>query len=267
MASVISRVCQAVASRTARAMCALVTYRVRPAITPRASERQYGANRPEKAGTKYAPPLSSTDERERLDLGGGGDQAHLVAHPLHQRTGDGDRALQGVDRLSGRRCGSRPWSAGPLYELTGLSPVFISRKVPVPYVDLASPSEKQVWPNRAACWSPSAEATGMPPRRSPSAPPLTSPYTSAEERISGSIGQRDADGLGDLRVPLHGVQVHQHGAGGVGHVGDVHAAVGTAGQVPDDPGVHGAEEDVAASARSRRPSTLSSSQRALGPAK
>ena len=68
-----------------------------------------------------------------------------------------------------------------------LSPVFISMNVPVPYVDLASPSAKQVWPNRAACWSPSAEATGMPPSRSPSLPPVTSPYTSAEERISGSI--------------------------------------------------------------------------------
>ena len=31
-----------------------------PTIAPRASERQYGANRPEKAGTKYMPPLSST---------------------------------------------------------------------------------------------------------------------------------------------------------------------------------------------------------------
>ena len=29
-------------------------------MAPRASERQYGANRPEKAGTKYTPPLSST---------------------------------------------------------------------------------------------------------------------------------------------------------------------------------------------------------------
>ncbi len=34
--------------------------RVRPTITPRASGRQYGANRPEKAGTKYTPPLSGT---------------------------------------------------------------------------------------------------------------------------------------------------------------------------------------------------------------
>src|SRR5918996_6006123 len=60
MASTTSLDCQAVASSTARAMCPLLTYRVRPAITPRASLRQYGANRPENAGTKYAPPLSST---------------------------------------------------------------------------------------------------------------------------------------------------------------------------------------------------------------
>jgi hypothetical protein len=29
-------------------------------MAPRASLRQYGANRPENAGTKYTPPLSST---------------------------------------------------------------------------------------------------------------------------------------------------------------------------------------------------------------
>ena len=29
-------------------------------MAPRASGRQYGANRPENAGTKYTPPLSST---------------------------------------------------------------------------------------------------------------------------------------------------------------------------------------------------------------
>ena len=60
IASTTSRLCHAVASRVARAMCPAVTNRVSPAITPRASLRQYGANRPEKAGTKYTPPLSST---------------------------------------------------------------------------------------------------------------------------------------------------------------------------------------------------------------
>ena len=42
-------------------MCPALTKRVRPATTPRASERQYGAKSPENAGTKYTPPLSSTD--------------------------------------------------------------------------------------------------------------------------------------------------------------------------------------------------------------
>ena len=60
IASSTSRVWKAVASSTARAMWPLLTYRVSPTIAPRASARQYGANRPENAGTKYAPPLSST---------------------------------------------------------------------------------------------------------------------------------------------------------------------------------------------------------------
>ena len=37
-----------------------VAYRVSPAITPRASLRQYGAYSPENAGTKYTSPLSGT---------------------------------------------------------------------------------------------------------------------------------------------------------------------------------------------------------------
>jgi hypothetical protein len=48
------------ASRVARARCALVLKRDIPTIAPRASERQKGAKSPEKAGTKYRPPESST---------------------------------------------------------------------------------------------------------------------------------------------------------------------------------------------------------------
>ena len=56
----------------------------------------------------------------------------------------------------------------------------------------------------------------------------------------GDLQRRD-----DLVVPLHRVEVHQEGARGVGDVGDVHAAVRASGQIPDDPGVHRPEEDVA----------------------
>ena len=46
----------------------------------------------------------------------------------------------------------------PLSINTGSSPVFISRKLPVPYVDFVSPFSKQVCPNNAHCWSPAAPA-------------------------------------------------------------------------------------------------------------
>ena len=59
-ASSTSRDWKAVASSTARAMWFLLWKRVMPTITPRASERQCGANRPENAGTTNSPPLSST---------------------------------------------------------------------------------------------------------------------------------------------------------------------------------------------------------------
>ena len=60
IASTTSRLWKAVASSVARAMCPAFTYRVSPANTPRALDFQYGANRPENAGTMYRPPLSST---------------------------------------------------------------------------------------------------------------------------------------------------------------------------------------------------------------
>ena len=50
--------------------------------------------------------------------------------------------------------------------------------------------------------------------------------------------------LGDLRVPGQRVQVHQHGARGVGRLGEVQPALGAAGHVPDQPGVHVAEGQV-----------------------
>ena len=52
IASTTSRVCQAVASSTARAMCALVTKDVSPTRTPWALLSQCGANNPENAGTR-----------------------------------------------------------------------------------------------------------------------------------------------------------------------------------------------------------------------
>ncbi len=53
---------------------------------------------------------------------------------------------------------------------------------------------------------------------------------------------RDAEQLQQFWIPLEGFQVHQHGATGVRHVGDVPPTVHTAGQVPQQPTVRGAED-------------------------
>jgi hypothetical protein len=51
-------------------------------------------------------------------------------------------------------------------------------------VFFASPTEKQVCPKSAACWSPRSPATAMPPRS-----PLASPYTSLDARTCGSMAR------------------------------------------------------------------------------
>ena len=69
----------------------------------------------------------------------------------------------------------------------------------------------------------------------------------AIDGIAGAhLGQHragDAEEAQQVVVPLHGVDVEEHGARGVGAVGGVHAP---AGELPDEPGVDGAHEQVAA---------------------
>ena len=59
---------------------------------------------------------------------------------------------------------------------------------------------------------------------------------------------RDVHQFAELFVPGQGVDVEEHGAGGVGVVRDMDSAFrmgGAAGQVPDEPGVDGTEEEFA----------------------
>ena len=72
--------------------------------------------------------------------------------------------------------------SSPAWEATGLLPVFISTKQPVPYVFLAMPSAKQHWPNRAACWSPAMPAMGI---SSPSTSALHMPTISPLSHTRG----------------------------------------------------------------------------------
>ena len=91
----------------------------------------------------------------------------------------------------------------------------------------------------AACWSPRSPAIGMPASGADAlAVDLAGGTDLGEHRLG------DAHDLEDLRVPVQGLQVHQHGAAGVGHVGHVEAAVDPTGEVPDAPGVDVAEGQV-----------------------
>ena len=73
-------------------------------------------------------------------------------------------------------------------------------------------------------------------------------------RSPGASRAGSSKSVEQLVVPVEGPQVHQLRPAGVGHVGDVKTAVGAAGQVPDHPGVDGAEDRgaVAAPHRARR---------------
>src|ERR1035437_2691540 len=123
------------------------------------------------------PPLSFTlAARASISLAPRND-AQLVAQPLHRRTGDRDRTLQGVDRLVRAHLvadsAEQPVLSNPFLLRTRSVPVFSSMKLPVPYVFFASPGAKQPCPNTAACWSPRMPVSGTPANPAGAA---TSPY-------------------------------------------------------------------------------------------
>ena len=118
---------------------------------------------------------------------------------------------------------------------------------------MASPGAKQTWPTVAACWSPSAPPIGD--LAVPRAPGRGMPVEARVARRPdlGEHRTGDAEEPEQLVVPLERLEIHQHGAARVGDVGDVLPAVRAAGEVPDDPGVDGAEERVAAVGRLAQP--------------
>src|SRR5688572_13548429 len=56
----------------------------------------------------------------------------------------------------------------------------------------------------------------------------------------------DPEEAQQLLIPVQPLQIHQHGAAGIGHVGDMLSAVNAAGQIPQQPAVSGAELGAAA---------------------
>ena len=104
----------------------------------------------------------------------------------------------------------------------------------------ASPGRWQACPKSAACWSPASAGDGDALGESGAAGP---PDDLPGGDHAGQHGAGDVEDGEELVVPVEVVDVEEQGARGVARVGDVGLA---AGQVPGEPGVDGAEGELAA---------------------
>jgi hypothetical protein len=98
---------------------------------------------------------------------------------------------------------------------------------------------KQAWPNSAPCWSPTSPATGMPSGRNPT--PRVRPTTPELGTTRGSAAAGTRSSAVSSSLPPQVVQVEQERARGVGRIRHVFA-----GEAPREPGVDGAETELAA---------------------
>ena len=148
----------AIASRAALIIWFLLAPLVNPKIAPLAYISQWGAPNPVKAGTMYTPPLSltffakySVSAASLTSLSS--SLIHWITAPPTNT--DPSRAYWTFPSIP-----TAIVVRSPFLLLIIFSPVFISKKQPVPYVFLTLPSSKQVCPNKAHCWSPAIPAIG-----------------------------------------------------------------------------------------------------------
>ncbi len=111
-------------------MCAAVVPRLSPVIVPRAYWSHHGAPMPVSAGTKYTPPLSptlraslSTSDDERIMPSP--SRSHCTTEPPTKMLPSNAYAV--LPAIFHATVVSRLF-----FDMTGLSPQFISRKQPVP---------------------------------------------------------------------------------------------------------------------------------------
>ena len=107
----------------------------------------------------------------------------------------------------------------------------------MPYVFFASPGEWQAWPKSAACWSPAMPAIGTSMPEMFVWPQIPDDGDDARQHRARNVEERQ-----QLVVPAAGADVEEQRAARVRRIGHVRRA---AGQVPDEPGVDGAEGELA----------------------
>ena len=182
--------------------------------------------------------------RQRLALGGTADDAQLITQPLHGRTGDRDRPLQrvhgfGVTELVAHRGQQPVLGADDL--LAGVEQQEIACAVSV--LGLAG-VQAHLSDHRRLLIAEDAGQRHLPADRSVVAGDAVGRRVRRRRDVRQHL-PRNVEERQQFVVPVQRLQVHQHGAAGVGDVGDVHPAARPAGQIPQHPGVGGAEDRVA----------------------
>ena len=173
--------------------------------------------------------------RQRLALRRVVEEAEGVAEPLDRRSGDEDRALEGVDGL----LAVQPPGRSP-QEAFGRRPCVAAGVGE----DEAARSVRRL--HLSGRVAPLAEerrllVAGDSRDRDPSAEKLGLGDRAARVDDLRQDLARHPEELEQLVVPLEALEAEEHGARGVRDVGGVNRA---AGQLPEEPGVDGAEGEV-----------------------
>ena len=178
--------------------------------------------------------------RQRLNLGSIGNDSEVVTQPLHEGPRDGDGTFEGVDSLGvadlvGHRRQQTVLAGHRL--VAGVDEHEVAGAVGVLGLALL---EACLTEGRRLLVTEDAADRGVDDEAVLRTVPidLGAGFDLREHRDG------DAHLTGDLLVPVQGLNVHQHRPGRIRDVGDVDSAVDAAGEVPEHPGVHGAEEQV-----------------------
>ncbi len=165
------------------------------------------------------PAVVLDRECEFLDLGRGLDHLQVVAQPLHERTGDRDRAFQHVGGrlVADLVADARDEAVLRLHRFRA----GVQQQERAGAVGVLRLARRR---SRSGRTAPPAGRRGRqrPARRPPRRPPRRRPGSTIGSRAASTAARRSRRAG---RRPNRGSQVHQHRAARVGHVGHVLAAV------------------------------------------